>query len=298
MRRGSGLLGLLVTFFFVADAQAQILVFPLVSRGVLIYPRPRLLVSSTTYLFPTTRVTIYTPPAQIRLAPRDDDLAGVDLDVVKPQNQQRRVPEQVPSPPEPALPGVDVSVPRPRVLPGEQPAKPEPAPRPPPPQPREEPRDETTRLLDLGRAAFAHQEYGLAALRFQQAAAAKPREPLPHFLLAEALFALGKYRDAVAAIHAGMALKPGWPQTLFRPRRELYQNNEAERDVQLGRLEAAVTDLPNSDPLLFLLGYVLWFDGRRAEALPILRRARDLTADPTYLDQFLKAPAADPVAAR
>jgi len=320
MKCAGGVIGLVMALTCAADARGQVFFsLPLDGRGssvayqrrvVLVsgylpggflgFPGPSYFVSSA-FGAPASRVTIYShAPREIVAAPKNDELAGVDLDVVKPPRRTAPRAEPVPEGPEPALPGVNVSVPRPPVRPGDaEPAKKPrpPAPNPPPMPPREEPRDESGRLLQLGRAAFANQEHGLAALRFQQAATADPLAAPPQFFLGQALFALAKYREAVEAIHAGMRLKAGWPQAPFRPRRDLYQGNEADFDTHLKRLETVVAEQPNNETFLFLLGYQLWFDGRRAEAVPMFRRARDTTADATYLDQFLKAPPPGPLAA-
>src|SRR6185312_13027018 len=109
---------------------------------------------------------------------------------------------------------------------------------------------------------FAAGEYGRAAQRFRQATSAAPREPFAHFLLAQALFVLGKYADAVEAIHAGMALQPSWPTAPFRPI-ELYGTNGAARAEHLRRLQEILRQRPDDGVLLFLYAHELWFDGRR-----------------------------------
>src|SRR5262249_5726433 len=88
---------------------------------------------------------------------------------------------------------------------------------PPPPQPEADPQAEHARLLRLGKDLFARGEYGWAAHRFRQAAALRPGDAEGQFLLAQALFAQGRYAEAVDAIHAGMRLRPDWPTARFRP---------------------------------------------------------------------------------
>jgi hypothetical protein len=335
MRPAAGLLGLVLALTAVAEARAQTVLVPIPvdgaafggSRGLgFSYHRRSVSVSGylssgwggsygpsyvivSPYGPPTSRVTInYYAPRPLVLAPVDDDVAGVDLDLIKPPRSlpPRQAPAPRPPEPQPELPGVDVSVPRKTVRPDEpepekkaKPEPPPPKPRPPAPAPpQEEPRDESGRLIQLGLEAFARQEYGLAARRFEQAAVADPAAPLSHFLQAQAQFALGKYRDAVASIHAGMRLRAGWPQAPFRPRLQLYKDREADLDTHLKRLETVLDKNPEQPVFLFLLGYELWFDGRRAEALPLFQRARGAAPDPTFIDEFLKAGAPVPVAAR
>jgi tetratricopeptide (TPR) repeat protein len=125
----------------------------------------------------------------------------------------------------------------------------------------------------------ANLEYGRAALRFRQALRVRPRDAVAHFLLAQALLALGKYPEAVDAIHAGMALRPDWPTVNFQPL-ELYGPNVTEYPEHLGALEATLGRHPNGPVLLFLYAYQLWFDGRKEEAWPLFRRALPRAADP------------------
>src|SRR5262249_15269160 len=151
---------------------------------------------------------------------------------------------------------------------------------------------------NLGLAAFTAKEYGRAAQRFRQATAVEPALPRAHFLLAQAEFALGKYRSAVNAIHAGMRLQANWPNAAFQPRRELYKGKEEASAPHLKRREDVQKNNPEEPASLSLLPYQLCFDGRRDDALPLFRRARPLAPDPAFIDQFLRAAAPGPVAAR
>src|SRR5262249_28524400 len=154
---------------------------------------------------------------------------------------------------------------------------------------REKPMEEDGDPIELGKKAMARQQYGLAGLRFRQGAQAAPRQAMPQFLLAQALFALGKYRDAINAMHAGMDLQKGWPAEEFPPR-ALYKANAADFLEHLKRLETLVEKHPKDSVLLFVLAYELWFDGQRAKARLLFRKAKDGAPDPDYCDQFLKTP--------
>ena len=186
-------------------------------------------------------------------------------------------PPPAPSPPAPKPP------PAPPVLP---PGPPPDMPR--PPGPLADPDAESARLLGMGRAAFANREYGRAAERFRQAAAVTPNLPAPQFLLAETLFAQGKYHDAVEAIHAGMALQPDWPGSRFAPL-DLYGPNPADYADHSRALADALGRWPGDPDLLFLDGVVLWFDGRRDDARPLFQKALPGIADPAMVQRFLRA---------
>jgi Tetratricopeptide repeat len=151
------------------------------------------------------------------------------------------------------------------------------------PPPKVEPKkpdpvDEHARQVRLGKQAFEAEEYGRAAQRFREANRLLPDEPLPYFLLAQTLIALGKYHEALDAILAGMAKQPDWPAARFRPI-DLYGGGAAEYPEHLLRLDDALKKHPTDPVLLFLNGYQVWFAGRREAAVPLFRQARDRLAD-------------------
>jgi Flp pilus assembly protein TadD len=247
----------------------------------------------------TTNVAVsYVLPRQVFVA-GDNDLSGVDLDTTPPPwrsppkaeklvaRRPQREPEQLqvqPAPDKDEERQVVKKKPVPKRV-KEAPAK------------QEEP--DGAQLVREGKNAFLDQAYGLAALRFRQAAVVDRANALPRFLLGQALFALGKYREAAVAIQEGLDLDEAWPKKPFQPRRELHKGNEAEFTQQLKDLEGALAKNPENRFFLFLLGYQYWFDGRQKEAAPLFRRARDLAVDPTYIDRFLKAlPPAEVAAAQ
>ena len=173
------------------------------------------------------------------------------------------------------------------------PALPDPRPFEPPPLrgpvPANDPDAENSRQNQLGRETFAEGEYGRAADRFEQAIRAAPQKPESHFLLGQAQFALGKFRDATVAILAGLKIRPDWPAAKFDIR-ALYGENVAEWALHLERLRAAVDRNPDEPALLFLYGYQLWFNGRRDEAKLYFRKAAPLVIDPKPIEGFLAEP--------
>ena len=211
---------------------------------------------------------------------------------VEPPGGRRPQPPELLNPPAPAPQAPPP--PPPPVKPPLPPAPPPPVEPPPdlpmPPAPLNDPDAEYNRLLGLGRDAFANLEYGRAADRFRQAAAVAPNRPLPWFLLGETLFALGKYHDAVDAVHAGMVLQPDWPDAPFRPL-ELYGPHPADYTDQLQALRDALDRRPGDPDLLFLDAYALWFDGRKDEARPLFQKALPGAADPGMVLRFLRAAA-------
>jgi len=157
-----------------------------------------------------------------------------------------------------------------------------------PPAAEADPREEHARQEREGREAFRLGEYGRAALRFRAAARLLPAEPVPYFLLAQALLAQGKYHEAHDAVLAGLARRPDWPASGFRPL-ELYGEGVVEYTEHLRALGEAVARHPLDPVLLFLYGYGLWFDGRRDEASGYFRRALPRSADAGAINLFLLA---------
>jgi tetratricopeptide (TPR) repeat protein len=157
-----------------------------------------------------------------------------------------------------------------------------------PAAPEANPTEEKKRLTKLANQAFAEQHYGLAAERYRQALAVAPDDGETHFLLAQAYFSLGKFREAVDAIETGLRWQKDWPSWDFKPR-FLYAGNEDDLKDDMQRLDDALARLPDDPILLFLKAYQLWFDGRRAEALPLLRHAAAVGTDKMAVEKFLKA---------
>lgn len=159
----------------------------------------------------------------------------------------------------------------------------------PPPGPEADPQREYERLLMLGQEAFAVQERGRALHRFRQAVALRPGEPVGQALLAQTLFSLGKYAEAVETIHTLMQLDPNWENTKFRPL-ELYGPNPADWSENLRTLEEALKASPEEPVLLFLYAHQLWLDGRQDEALPLFQKAARFAPekDKPFINRFLK----------
>jgi tetratricopeptide (TPR) repeat protein len=166
------------------------------------------------------------------------------------------------------------------------PRKPAEPPLPGPAAPLADPKKESNRLIESGREAFALREYARAEHRFGEAVQLLPDRPLTYFLLAEAQFAQGKYREAYDSIHSGLQFEPAWPAAYFRPRR-LYGLNQADPVRQLDELKQALDHYPEDPVLVFLYAYHLWFDGRPAEARPLFQRGEALA--PGSSEAFLQA---------
>ena len=236
-------------------------------------------------------VEVIGPARWPRLSTPVDDVSGVDLDVTPPPWAKDVVRAPLP-PPAPKKPAEEMVKAPAKAAPA-QPAPPKPAPAKPnvpdPMAPKTDPVEEGQRLTLLGIAAFRGQEYGLAAQRFNQAIEVDPKASRAHFLLGQANFALGKYRDAVQMIGLGLGLDPLWPKNVFRPRFDLYADHRDDWQRHLALLEDAQTRQPNNAGYAFLLAHQRWFDDQRDDAIKLFRQVRPLVADPALVDLFLKA---------
>lgn len=118
-------------------------------------------------------------------------------------------------------------------------------------------------LTEMAHGALLARAYGRVEHFLSEAIALDPTDATALFTLAHARVALGKYREAVDTIRAGLAIRPLWPATGVRVR-AWYGSGDFE--AILGRLEGAVARHPDDPTLLFLQAYLFWFDGRRDEA--------------------------------
>lgn len=229
------------------------------------------------------------PPGSLAdaLLPQQRQPAGDEV-APNPANQQPQAALPQRPPPEPLhAPAKDVPAkpapPSPETLPAPVQAR---APvLPPPVQSAEKTRNHDPVQIQLGKQAFAAREYGRALRHFEQAVLDAP-EARSHFLLAQALFARGRYGDAVDEIETGLRLRPDWPSSRF-PIRALYGPNLGDFAEQFQHLEELVAQNPRDPVLLFLYGYELWFDGRGAEAELWFQRAMGLGANRALVEPFL-----------
>jgi hypothetical protein len=215
------------------------------------------------------------------------DLSGIDLDVESPDKLYP--PGTAPLPmPKPVPPKKKEQPKAPEKLPAPMPEPVKPLPEDELLKPRPIPADEAKRLLELGIRAFRAGQYGVALVRFRQASEVDPTNTRALFLMGQAHMAVGQYRDALTAIESGLRLQPDWPISDYRPRLELYGDNPDDWRELVHRLEDAVRRRPDDAAALFLRAYTLWFDGERARAAQGFMRARAHTADPRWIDLFLK----------
>jgi tetratricopeptide (TPR) repeat protein len=131
---------------------------------------------------------------------------------------------------------------------------------------------EAVAKFDQARAAFLEGRYDEALKLTDSAVAQMPRDAVLHEFRSLVLFALGRYAESAAAIHAVLDVGPGWDwKTLssLYPTVDVYTN-------QLRALEAASNKDPKAADLWFLLGYHYLTCGYLESALEMFRGAAKL----------------------
>jgi tetratricopeptide (TPR) repeat protein len=105
--------------------------------------------------------------------------------------------------------------------------------------------------FDQARAAFLEGKYDEALKLTDEAVAQMPRDAVLHEFRSLVLFALKRYAESAAAIHAVLAVGPGWDwKTLC----SLYPNADTYT-AQLRALETYRDKNPKAADVRFLLGY-------------------------------------------
>jgi tetratricopeptide (TPR) repeat protein len=105
--------------------------------------------------------------------------------------------------------------------------------------------------FDQARAAFLAGDYEKALKLTDEAVAKMPHDAVLHEFRSLVLFALKRYPESAAAIHAVLAVGPGWDAKTLS---SLYPDIDVYTK-QLRALEAAGTKTPSVADIRFLLGY-------------------------------------------
>lgn len=111
--------------------------------------------------------------------------------------------------------------------------------------------DPATQAFDQARTAFFSGDYAQALKFTDQALKISPRDAAINEFRSQCLFALGRYPEAAATIHAVLAAGPGWDWTT---QASLYPKVEDYTGL-LRKLEAFTKANPQAADASFLLGY-------------------------------------------
>jgi hypothetical protein len=131
---------------------------------------------------------------------------------------------------------------------------------------------EAVAKFDQARAAFLEARYDEALKLTDEAVAKMPRDAVLQEFRSLVLFALQRYAESAAAIHAVLDVGPGWD---WKTLSELYPSVDAYT-TQLRALEDAYEKNPKSAELNFLLGYHYLTCGHQEAAVRRFQAAAEL----------------------
>ncbi len=132
------------------------------------------------------------------------------------------------------------------------------------------------RFAAEGELDFKTGDYEGAVHSWRHAIVDDPDNGTLVMMMAQALFATGKFDEAAGAVQQGMAMLPPdqWGVVVGNYA-ELY-SNIGDYTTQLRALEKAVKDKPDSPALRFLVGYHYGYLGYPEDALRQLTKAKEL----------------------
>lgn len=140
------------------------------------------------------------------------------------------------------------------------------------PPPEESVTSQAMATFDQAREAFQQGDYQRALDLTDQSLKQVPNDPSLHEFRALALFAVGRYDEAAAALYAVLSVGPGWDWSTMIG---LYGNPDVYTQ-QLRALESFVTQNRNSAAGRFVLAYHYLTQGHMPEAADQLRNVAAL----------------------
>ncbi len=128
--------------------------------------------------------------------------------------------------------------------------------------------------LDRGLELFRKGRYHEAASAFKLAADTHHGDPASRLYAAHALFAIGRYKEAVEFLRRAFELQPKIAMLTYDIRDDYGNTGDFERQVEA--IEKALLRSPKSFERLVVLGYVRYYTAQRDEAFVLLNRADKL----------------------
>jgi predicted Zn-dependent protease len=138
--------------------------------------------------------------------------------------------------------------------------------------------------FEQAQTAFLEGKYSEALKLTDEALATMPEDAAIHEFRSLVLFALKRYNEAAAAIHAVLAVGPGWDWTTLS---SLYPNVETYT-TQLRALEAYRDQNPKAADARFLLAYHYLTGGHQDAAANQLRRIAELQPKDAVAAELLR----------
>jgi len=146
-------------------------------------------------------------------------------------------------------------------------------------------RRHATAMRAEGRDLFRDGEYERAAIRFLGAADMDQGDAAARVYAGHALFALGRYKDAVDLLRRAFELQPELTYQPYDARSDYGRMRDF--DDHLRTLQRHLTREPQDDYALILMGYVLYYTDGPTQARPYLERAAKIAPQDTLLVRLL-----------
>ncbi len=143
------------------------------------------------------------------------------------------------------------------------------------------------RHVRLGDFYFKEGRYSEAAESYLRAMSHAPEDASIHFLLADALFAMGDYHYAAYIINKALILDPGMAGATA-DKREFYGKAEDFAE-HMKTLAAYVAEKPYDPTGHLVMGYNLKFSGKAKEAEQAFQKALEISPDNQAAKLFLQA---------
>ncbi len=128
--------------------------------------------------------------------------------------------------------------------------------------------------IDEGMELFRAGRYDRAAVAWLGAARADRSDAASRIHAGHALFAVGRYPEAVALLSRAFELAPQLAESQYDIRADY--GDPADFEAHLTALKARVADYPDDAAATALLGYVIFYTDGPAAAFKVLERARTL----------------------
>jgi len=146
--------------------------------------------------------------------------------------------------------------------------------------------DANREKLDEGMSYFRAGRYGRAAVAWLGASKLDQADAVSRIHAAHALFALGRYTDAVTLLERGFELAPLLADSTYDIRTDYTDQSDFGR--HLATLKTYVAKYPNDAAATTLLGYVLSYTEGPASAYAVLKRARALRPTDAFVNRLWK----------
>jgi hypothetical protein len=132
---------------------------------------------------------------------------------------------------------------------------------------------------------FRQRRYAEAADGFRLAAETNQGDPSSRLYAAHALFAMGRYQEAIPYLRRAFELQPKIVFLNFDIRDDYGERRDFQQ--QVAALEEALRQSPANVDRMIMLGYIRYYSGQRPAAFEVLNQARRMAPQDPLIGQLL-----------